>query len=137
MKKTMTALLLAAVGLIATLPAQAEGIRDRIERQQMMIERGLETGALTRHEAQDFRREQRELRKIAGSLRDSGASRMERQQVLDSRLDRIDRRLKRAMRDNDRGDRFQPDNDRYNDRWHGNPDSFDGRDRAVRQPWER
>ncbi|MBK1694297.1 hypothetical protein CKO09_06020 [Chromatium weissei] len=133
MKKRLTVLLLTAVGLIATLPAQADRIRDRIEHQRMMMERGLETGALTRHEVQELRREQRKLRQMAESLRDSGASRMEQRQVLDTRLDRIDRRIKKAMRDDDRqrDDRWPSD---MNER---NSDRFDNRDDITRQPWER
>ena len=126
MNKHIAVLLLTAAGLLAALPAQAGGVRERIEHQQMVIERGLETGVLTRHEALKIRREQRELRELAEDLRESGTSRMERQQILDSRLDRIDRPYDN-QRNNDR-DRFN-NNERI--------DRFNPPDEMPSRSWER
>jgi hypothetical protein len=112
MYKIALAMLFGIAGLLAIAPAQAGGIRDRLEHQQAVIERGIETGALTRREAKELRREQREIRDLAEDLRDAGASRGERQRILDARLDRIDHRLRKALHDRDerpRDGRYRPD----------------------------
>lgn len=121
MHKLARALLLTISGLLVTVSVQADGIRDRLEHQQAVIERGIETGALTRREVKELRQEQRDIRRLAEDLHDAGTSRGERRRILNTRLDRIDHRLRKALRDRD--ERPQRD-DRYRSAPSGRPHQF-------------
>ncbi len=105
MKHSTVAALFAIAGMLAVFPAQADhdvyGIRDRLEHQQAVIERGIETGALTRYEAMSLQREQREIRELAADLRQAGTSHAEREQILDARLDRAERHIRKSLHDQD------------------------------------
>ncbi|NEV63708.1 hypothetical protein [Thiorhodococcus minor] len=128
MKASTTALLASTLALMITLPAQAgrhsDGIYDRLDRQQTRIDRGIDSGELTRREARILRTEHRELRDLARSLRERGHSRDNRHQrretkrLLHKKLDRTDRRIRR-LTSND-AVRWSGRHDR---RWRGHRDA--------------
>ncbi len=134
MHKIALIALFSVVGVLTTFPAQANSIRDRLEHQQAVIERGIENGSITRREAKELRNEQRDIRELAEELRDAGASRNERRRVLESRLDRIDHRLRKALHDRDarprRDDRYRPDSGERSRQ-------FLDRDQPPPRLWER
>ncbi|MBK1642380.1 hypothetical protein CKO12_10920 [Chromatium okenii] len=134
MHKIALAVLFSLAGVLMALPAQADSIRDRLEHQRAVIERGIDNGSITRREAKELHSEQRDIRQLAEELRDAGASRSERRRVLESRLDRIDRRLRKALRDRDdrprRDDRYRPDAGER-------PHQFLDRDQPAPRLWER
>lgn len=108
----VTVLILA--GVIAVLPAQADpgrvgGIQDRMERQQAAIDRGLDSGALTRSEARSLQYEQREIRRVADDLRRNGRSPEKSRRTLDRMLDRADWHLRDLLHN----DEVRYDDDGY------------------------
>lgn len=99
MKASTTALLASTLALAMTLPAQAarhgHDVYDRLDRQQTAIDRGVDSGDLTRHETRILRAEHREIRDLARSLsRDRHASR-DMRRLLDIKLDRSERHIRR------------------------------------------
>ncbi|NEX22898.1 hypothetical protein G3480_21775 [Thiorhodococcus mannitoliphagus] len=99
MKASTTALLASTLALIIALPAQAkphgDSLRERLDRQQTAIDRGVDSGALTRREADILRTEQREIRDLARSLRDERHPARKSQRLLGSKLDRAERHIRR------------------------------------------
>jgi hypothetical protein len=63
------------------------GVRERIERQEMRIKQGVRSGQLTRHEAKRLKHNQRDVSLLYKQLRRDG------------RLDRLDRKLLRRELD--------------------------------------
>jgi hypothetical protein len=87
-----------------SLPAQAQrggpsGPRfdDRLDRQSSAIQRGIDSGELTRREARTLRREQDEARQFMRDLRREGYPPHEARRMIDRRLDRVDRQIRRAV----------------------------------------
>jgi hypothetical protein len=134
MKKIISTFVFTIAVLINALPAQADDIRDRIEHQRAVIERGVESGTLTIRDARKLREEHREIRDLARELDQAGISRRERRHVLDKRLDRIDQKLRNSLNEED----YRP---RHDGRYRARPDesepAFNHADEMQRRTWER
>lgn len=108
MKKVVFIIMFAAIFFAGMATSYAErgewhgGIRSRIQEDQQRIERGIERGSLTRHEA---RRLQRELGHILDKIdrmrQDGHLDRRERERI-NRDLDRLDRDITREKRDDER-----------------------------------
>ena len=101
MKGRKTVLILMATGWLLSLPAQAQrggpaGPRfdERLDRQEAAIQRGLDSGELTRREARTLRREQDEVRQFMHELRRDGYPPHEAQRLIERRLDRVGRHIR-------------------------------------------
>ena len=82
------------------------GIRARIEEDQQRIERGIEHGSLTRHEAMQLRRELGSiLDKIDRMKQDGRLDGWERERI-NRDLDRLDRDIMREKHDDERRRRY-------------------------------
>jgi hypothetical protein len=105
MKTWTQALLMSVVALTIALPAQAQPGRGdfyhRLERQQAKVERGIDSGELTRREAGELRDEHREVRRLAERLRADGYSPRESDRILNRKLDRTERQLERYLHNDD------------------------------------
>jgi hypothetical protein len=78
------------------------GIRDRIHEAHQRIERGIDRGSLTRHEARRLKEElDRILRKIDRMKEDGHLNPRERE-IIDRDLDRLDRDISREKHDSER-----------------------------------
>ncbi|BCU06844.1 hypothetical protein [Allochromatium tepidum] len=120
MKGRNTLLVLVATGLLLSLPAQAQrggppGPRfdDRLDRQSTAIQRGIDSGELTRREVRRLRQEQDEARQFIRDLRRDGYPPHEARRMIERRLDRVDRHIRELSRNGDvaphyRGDRRGP-----------------------------
>lgn len=127
MKGRNTLLVLAATGLLLSLPAQAQRngppdprFDDRLDRQSSAIQRGIDSGELTRREARTLRHEQDEARQFMRDLRREGYPPHEARRMIDRRLDHLDRQIRKLSDNRDvaphyRGDRRPPRRD-YDDR---------------------
>ncbi|MTW20816.1 hypothetical protein [Allochromatium palmeri] len=133
MKGRNTLLVLVATGLLLSLPVQAQRggspgpkFDDRLDRQSSAIQRGIDSGALTRREVKTLRREQSETRQFMRDVRRDGYPPHEARRMIERRLDRVDRQIRKLSNNRDvaphyRGDRRGPpshgqDNGRYDDR---------------------
>lgn len=79
--------------------------RDINARQQALrqrLDRGIETGRLTRREAEALRYELREIRRLERMFRDSHGLSPREVAILDDRLHRLERRMRAEMRDDQR-----------------------------------
>ena len=79
--------------------------RDINARQQALrfrLDRGLETGRLTRREAESLRFELREINRLERQFRTSHGLNPREVAILDVRLNRLERRLRAEMRDDQR-----------------------------------
>ena len=108
MKKVLFAVMCAVMmfGLVAIAYAERGdwrgGIRSRIHDAKQRIERGIDRGSLTRHEARKLYDDlDRILDKIDHMKRDGYLSGRERDRINDD-LDRLDRRIRREKHDDDR-----------------------------------
>jgi len=108
MKKTIFAVMFAVMllGTISIGYAERgewrEGIRARIHDARESIDRGIEKGRLTRHEARKLNEELgRILDKIDLMKEDGHLSRREREKINED-LDRLERHIRREKRDDDR-----------------------------------
>lgn len=136
---------LLAVGWMTALPVQADrggdSIQDRLSHQSRAIQRGIDAGSLTRHEADGLRREQADIRQLADRLRRDGSSPRESFRMLDRRLDRSSRHIQDLMyndafrhgRDDHRPPPRRPEHGRVE---HREPPRMSGRDDRApsRQP---
>ncbi|MBK1722166.1 hypothetical protein CKO23_07855 [Thiocystis violacea] len=90
------------IALMMALPAQAapkgHDIDARLDRQQTTIDRGINSGELTKREAGILRQEHREIRDLARSLRRDWSRETYRR--LDRKLDRSERHI-RSLASND------------------------------------
>ncbi|MBK1720287.1 hypothetical protein CKO27_22085 [Thiocystis violacea] len=97
MKRRTSVLILVVAGLMVALPVHAQrggpNIEDRLDRQQTAIQRGIDSGELTRGEAKSLKRDQRELRRFIDDLRHEGYPPHEARRMIDKRLDRAGRRI--------------------------------------------
>ncbi len=98
----------AAIYFAGMAPSYAErgdwhgGIRSRIHEDQQRIERGIERGSLTRHEAKRLQRELGHvLDKIDRMKQDGRLDHRERERI-NRDLDRLDRDITREKRDDER-----------------------------------
>ncbi len=98
MKHWTGILILTSMGLMMALPVQAKrdgrGIEDRMDRQQHAIQRGIDSGNLTRREARLLKREQREIRHFGEQIRHEGYSPKKGRKLMKKRLRRSDRHIK-------------------------------------------
>jgi hypothetical protein len=120
MKGRNTLLILMATGVLLSLPAQAQrggppGPRfdDRLDRQSSAIQRGIDSGELTRREVRTLRREQDETRQFMRDVRRDGYPPHEARRMIERRLDRVDGQIRRLSNNRDvaphhRGDRRGP-----------------------------
>ena len=139
MKGRNTLLVLVATGLLLSLPAQAQrggpsGPRfdDRLDRQSSAIQRGIDSGQLTRREARTLRREQDDARQYMRDLRREGYPPHEARRMIERRLDRVDRHIRDLSNNRDvaphyRGDRRGPPPRDYDDRRGPPSRDYDGR----------
>ncbi|ADC62947.1 hypothetical protein [Allochromatium vinosum] len=139
MKGRNTLLVLMASGLLLSLPAQAQrggppGPRfdDRLDFQSSSIQRGIDSGELTRREARRLRQEQDEARQFMRDLRRDGYPPHEARRMIERRLDRVDRHIRELSRNSDvaphyRGDRRGPPPRDYDDRRGPPPRDYDDR----------
>lgn len=81
---------------------QGGHLHQRLERQQYRIEKGIDSGALTRKEAKKLRRQQRKIRMMVRHFREDGVlTRAERHKVRD-KLDRASDRIWAFKHNDDR-----------------------------------
>ena len=102
MKRLAKTLFIATLGLLTVTPAFAGHGRllDRMDRQQIRIERGVESGELTRREARALRKQQRRIHRLARDFyMDDYLSKRERR-ILRKKLNRASDRI-RALKHND------------------------------------
>lgn len=121
-------LILMTTGLLLSLPAQAQrggppGSRfdDQLDRQSSAIQRGIDSGELTRREVRTLRREQEEARQFMRDLRRDGYPPHEARPMIERRLERLDRQIRKLSSNNDvaphyRGDRRGSPPRDYDDR---------------------
>jgi hypothetical protein len=106
--------LFAAIGSAITPPAHADwrggGVRDRIEHQRSLIERGISSGDLTEREARSLWRAHREISELNDDLRQADMPREERHRIIHTKLDREERHLRELMHNDHRryDDRREP-----------------------------
>lgn len=109
MKGRNTLLVMMATGLLLSLPAQAQragppgpGFDDRLDRQEFAIQRGIDSGELTRRETRMLRREQDEVRQFMRDVRRAGYPPHEARYMIDRRLDHMDRRIHELSHNSER-----------------------------------
>ena len=121
MKKIFLAIFLMGmvIGSVALSYADqisARDIRFRIRETRERIERGIDSGALTRNEARGLLRELDQLRDGIRHMKDDGYLSPRERERIDREIDRINRHIRREIRDNDRRgpgfDRRGPEYDR-------------------------
>ncbi|MFZ7125871.1 MAG: hypothetical protein ACOWWM_06920 [Desulfobacterales bacterium] len=119
--------------ILATATWAFAGPNDRMARQQRRIEKGVETGRLTRSEANSLKWEQERVERLKSAfLNDGRLSRTERRS-LEHRLDRADRNIfryqhnERTRFDRRHDDRFRKGNPHRDHRFdrHGRRERFD------------
>lgn len=97
MKTWSNTLFVAAIGLLAALPAFARSggrdIQGWMDRQQYEIQRGIDSGELTKREARHLKREQRDIRELGDRLRSEGYSPHEARRMIEDRLRDADRHI--------------------------------------------
>ncbi|MBK1721924.1 hypothetical protein [Thiocystis violacea] len=97
MKTWIGRLFLLSLGVCTALTAVAQPGRQDIQRwldrQQQEIQRGIDSGALTKHEARSLRRQQREIQEFGDRLRREGYPPHESRRLLQERLRDADRRI--------------------------------------------
>jgi hypothetical protein len=108
MKGRNTLLVLAAAGLLLSLPVQAQRggspgskFDDRLDRQSSAIQRGIDSGELTRRETRTLRREQDETRQFMRDVRRDGYPPHEARRMIERRLDRVDRQIRKLSSNRD------------------------------------
>lgn len=118
MKRWTGILILTSIGLLTALPAQAQrggqGFEGWMDRQQHAIQRGIDSGALTRREARSLRREQREIRRFGEQLRQDGYSPREGRRLMKEQLQRADWHIEDLLHNRARA--YDRDDDRH-PRW--------------------
>ena len=77
-------------------------INARQERLRHRLDRGIESGRLTRREAESLRHELREIRRLERLFRASHGLNPREIAILDDRLYRLERRMRAEMRDDQR-----------------------------------
>ncbi len=106
---------MAAVAWLLTLatvsPAQPpeDDFANRFDRQDLAIQRGKDSGALTRREVRWLRREQEETRRFMDDLRYQGYPPHEAIRQIEQRLDRLDRRIHELATNNEVAPHFRGD----------------------------
>ncbi|QIK37257.1 hypothetical protein GWK36_03790 [Caldichromatium japonicum] len=91
-------------------PAQPpeRDFKERFNHQDMAIERGKDSGALTRREVRRLQREQDKVRRLMDDLRREAYSPREAQRRIDWRLDWIDRRIYELSTNSEVAPHFRP-----------------------------
>jgi hypothetical protein len=127
MKTWIRALLVPVVAFAIALQAHAgqkgTSAYERLDRQQAAIDRGVDSGALTKREAGILRQEQREIRELARRLHRDGSSPRDTRRILDKKLDQSDRHIRR-LTSNDEV-RYSRNDHRGSSNHRANQDSFD------------
>ena len=92
-----------AIGLIVALPTYADscGLRHKFERLERRMDRGIDSGQLTKHEVHRLKRERREIRALARDFRDDGYLSRRECDILASRVERLSHHISR-LKHNDR-----------------------------------
>ena len=88
---------------------QGGHFHQRLERQQYRIEKGIDSGALTRKEAKKLRRQQRKIRKMARHFREDGVLTRDERYKIRNKLDRVSDRIWAFKHNDDKyccGDRY-------------------------------
>ena len=97
---------LMALASPVTLADRGGSIPDRVQQMDRRIDRGIQSGSLTRNEAQRLREELRGILHKERRMRDDGRLSGRERDALHADLDRLDRHITREKRDDDRrGDR--------------------------------
>ena len=109
MKRAIFALIGAIMlfGMVATGHARfgggwREGIRGRIHEAEVRIDRGIERGSLTRHEAERLRQELNVIFYKIDRMKDDGYLSDREREIINRDLDRLDRDISREKHDGDR-----------------------------------
>ena len=108
MKKLILAVLFTVMmcGTAATSHAERGewrgGIRSRINTEYQRIERGIERGSLTRHEARRLKGELDRIIYKIDRMKDDGYLSPRERDIIDRDLDRLHRDISREKRDDDR-----------------------------------
>lgn len=102
-----------AMGWILVLSSQAQAFErrfeDRFRDQDWAIQRGRDSGALTRREARQLRREQDEIRLVMDDLRRKGYTPREVWRQVEWRFERLDRRIYELSTNREVAPHFRPD----------------------------
>lgn len=107
MKKTIFAILCAV--LLSGVPTAGhayhgewrEGIRERIHRAEERIDRGIERGSLTPHEAERLHRELNDIFYKIDRMKEDGHLSEHERDIINRDLDRLDRDINREKHDDD------------------------------------
>ncbi|QGU31586.1 hypothetical protein [Thermochromatium tepidum] len=134
-KEAIQALLvLVATGLLSSLPAQAQlggppepRYDDWLGRQAAAIQRGIDSGELTRREGRALRREQDEARQFMRDLRHDGYPPHEAHRLIERRLGRLDRRIRDLSNNNEVAPHYREPPPPYDGRPEPPPPGYDGR----------
>ena len=108
MKKVVFVIMFAAVFFAGMATSYAErgewhsGIRSRIQEDQQRIERGVEHGSLTRHEARRLQRELGQILDKIGRMSEDGRLDHRERESINRDLDRLDRDITREKRNDER-----------------------------------
>ncbi len=78
------------------------GIRARIHEAHEKIDRGIERGSLTRHEAQRLKEELEGILRKIDRMKDDGHLNHREREIINRDLDRLDRDISREKHDRDR-----------------------------------
>jgi len=90
------------------------GIRARIENAQQRIERGVEQGSLTRHEARRLQEELGSILENIDAMRRDGRLDDREREIINRNLDRLDTDISREKHDDETATRYAESRD-----WHG------------------
>lgn len=131
MKKVLKYLMAIPLALIIISPAQAhrshdgKGIRIQMSQQSGRIEKGIQSGKLTRREARALRYEQRNVRELAWAFRQDGILSDSERHILRTKMKRVNHKIRRFKhndnykggtqrhRENSRTDHFRYSPSRY------------------------
>ena len=108
MKKLIMAILFSVMlfGPIAIGHADRDdwrgGIRARIHHANERIERGIDRGSLTRHEARKLKEELNDILRKIDRMRDDGHLNHREREIISRDLDRLDRDISREKHDRER-----------------------------------
>lgn len=99
--------------------AFADSIQQRVNAAYMRIDRGIQTGALTREEAHRLKSELRNIRETEVRMLADGRLNHHERERLHNDLDRLERHISHLKHnDNTRGDDRRYDDRRHDDRGH-------------------
>jgi septal ring factor EnvC (AmiA/AmiB activator) len=99
MKSRLTLLAGAFVLALSTTALAAPTIHERIDHMEARIVRGIQSGELTRREADELREELRQIKRREHRMREDGRLSESERAKLNDDLNRLDRHITREKRD--------------------------------------